>query len=412
MASLRTLWNSLTTRGSAFVASGICLLLAGFLLGQRDLARIGLLLLLLTAGALWFGRSRGLALEVSRTAAPPTAQIGEPVVITVRVTNPATSSSPVLLCEEQLGFVLGDRPRFVLPALDPGGRCEVQYVVRSPIRGAHQLGPLGTRVRDIFGLSLRLADVGQSAELLVVPRPVPLHASPPGSTGLGEDTGSAAILALHGDNEQGIREYRQGDDLRRIHWPASARTGDLMVRQEDRPIRRQALVLLDTRESAHSGMGVSSTIEWAVVMAASVCAHLQNVGYSVQALTAAGGGEVTVSEDLPSTLVALAKARPTPAESLEELLHAARGLSRRGGLVIFIGGALAEGAARSLAGLRQPGSAGLAFLAAAPGSASAHGNGGLEILRVSGVRARTYDRTLPPADAWATVLDAAVGAPS
>lgn len=71
MASLRTLWNSLTTRGSAFVASGICLLLAGFLLGQRDLARIGLLLLLLTAGALWFGRSRGLALEVSRTAAPP-----------------------------------------------------------------------------------------------------------------------------------------------------------------------------------------------------------------------------------------------------------------------------------------------------------------------------------------------------
>lgn len=412
MASLRSLWNALTTRGSAFVASGACLLMAGFLLGQRDLTRIGLLLLLLTVGALWFGRSRGVALEVSRTATPPTAQIGEPVVITVSVTNPGPSSSPVLLCEEQLGYLLGDRPRFVLPALDPGGRCEVQYVVRSPIRGAHLLGPLGTRVRDNFGLSLQLADIGEASELLVVPKPVPLHASPPGSTGLGEDTGSAATLALHGDNDQGIREYRQGDDLRRIHWPASARTGDLMVRQEDRPIRRQALVLLDTRESAHTGFGVSSTIEWAVVMAASVTAHLQALGYSVQALTPADGGEVTVSEDLPGTLVALAKARLTSAESLEDLLHAARGLSRRGGLVVFVGGALREGAARSVAGLRQPGSAGLAFLAASPGSASANGNGGLEVLRVSGVRARTYDRTLPHAEAWATALDATVGASS
>ena len=57
-----------------------------------------------------------------------------------------------------------------------------------------------------------------------------------------------------------IREYRDGDDLRRIHWPATARTGDLMVRQEDRPAKRRAVVLLDPAPGAHGGAGPSALL--------------------------------------------------------------------------------------------------------------------------------------------------------
>ena len=47
------------------------------------------------------------------------------------------------------------------------------------------------------------------------------------------------------------REYRHGDDLRKVHWRATARTGELMVRLEERPWRAQATLLLDTRAGAH-----------------------------------------------------------------------------------------------------------------------------------------------------------------
>ena len=47
------------------------------------------------------------------------------------------------------------------------------------------------------------------------------------------------------------REYRYGDDLRKVHWRATARTGQLMVRLEERPWRAQATLLLDTRARAH-----------------------------------------------------------------------------------------------------------------------------------------------------------------
>ena len=67
-----------------------------------------------------------------------------------------------------------------------------------------------------------------------------------------------------------MREYRDGDDLRRIHWPASARTSGLMVRQEDRPAKRRAVVILDCRASGHAGSGRSGSLEWCVTTAASV----------------------------------------------------------------------------------------------------------------------------------------------
>ena len=53
--------------------------------------------------------------------------------------------------------------------------------------------------------------------------------------GLGSEGSVPHMIALHGEDDVSVREYRDGDDLRRIHWPATARTGDLMVRQEERP---------------------------------------------------------------------------------------------------------------------------------------------------------------------------------
>ena len=89
----------------------------------------------------------------------------------------------------------------------------------------------------------------------MLPRIEPLVGGRPPGNGVGAEGEIPFMVALHGEDDQSIREYRDGDDLRRIHWPATARTGDLMVRQEDRPARRRAMILLDPRAGAHQGHG-------------------------------------------------------------------------------------------------------------------------------------------------------------
>ena len=58
--------------------------------------------------------------------------------------------------------------------------------------------------------------------------------------------------------------YRDGDELRRVHWRSTARHGELMVRREEQRWRNRAVLLLDTRARAHSGTGAGSSFEFAV----------------------------------------------------------------------------------------------------------------------------------------------------
>lgn len=408
---MQEMWESLTTRGTAFVAAGVCLTLSGMALGQRDLTRVGLLLLTLVLVSVALLRRHGGGLTVHRTLQPPHAAMDDQVVVNLELRNTGRRASGVIFGDEQLDFHLGDRPRFVIPALRPGSTCSLQYRIRPSVRGVHALGPVGARVKDVFGLTLRTAEVGESSELLVVPRVISLEGTPSGSVGLGSDGAGAAVVALHGEDDQGIREYRNGDDLRRIHWPASARTGELMVRQEDRPLRRQALVLLDTRASRHSGTGRSSTLEWAVTMTASVAAHLASLGYAVTTVIPqpSSPSGVTVAEDQTATLVALARALPTADKSLSDLLHAARALTRAGGLVVHLGGAPTENDALPVAALRQPGSAGIALLAdpiSTPGTgprARTQLLAGVSVLDAAGFRTALVVPSTPPPEAWGQV---------
>ncbi len=361
---MRRLRRSLTTRGMAFVGCGVVLVAAGLLLGQRDLTRVGVLLLALASiGTLLVAR-HGLRLEVSRTVSPARVAIGERAVVTVSLRNAESTLSPVLMAEESLDYALGDRPRFVLPSLRPGESQEIQYTVRAHSRGLHRLGPLGVRVRDPFGLSLRTSAVSGAGEVVVLPRVVPLPTGRALGSGIGSEGSVPHMVALHGEDDQTVREYRDGDDLRRIHWPATARTGAMMVRQEDRPAKRRAVVLLDSSRSGQVGSGRSSSFEWCVTTVASVLSHLVGLRYAVHLLTPAAGSDVGAHHDesLEDCLDRLARISTDSDEVLRSVLHAASALTAQGGLVVYVGGALSDEDARTLAGLRQPGSAGIAFI--------------------------------------------------
>ena len=356
--------RSLTTRGASFVGAAVVLLACGILLGQPDVTRIGVLLLAMTAMGLVLVRRHGLRLQVVRTAVPSRIAIDERAVVTVRVRNGESTASPVVMAEESIDYALGDRPRFLLRSLRPGETQEVQYTVRSHSRGVHRIGPLGVRVRDPFGLTLRTAALSGDAEVVVLPRVLPLPGARSLGSGIGSEGSVPHMVALHGEDDQTVREYRDGDDLRRIHWPASARTGELMVRQEDRPAKRRAVVILDSRSTAHAGSGRASSLEWCVTMAASVTAHVVGAGYAVHLLTADAGSDTGVRHDdsHEEGLETLARVTLQSPESLRAVLHAASVLTSQGGLVVFIGGPIDDVDGRSLAALRQPGSTGAAIV--------------------------------------------------
>jgi uncharacterized protein (DUF58 family) len=361
---VRRLRDLLTTRGRAFVSAGATLAICGVGLGFPDLSRIGVLLVALPLLSAALMRSHDLRFALDRTARPARVQVDEPSVVTLTLENAGPAGSPLIMAEEQLDYALGDRPRFVIPRLRRGDRQEVHYTVRSHVRGRHRLGPLGVRLRDPFGLSARVAAISGSGEVLVLPRVLPLGSGRPPGSGIGAEGAIPHMVALHGEDDVSIRSYRDGDDLRRIHWPATAKTGQLMVRQEDRPARRRAVIVMDSRASGHRGSGAASSLEWAVTAVASITAHLVEQGYAVHLVTdeTAEDGRAGQAIELDDALEALAVAHTGQLEQFAEVLHAAHPVTASGGLVIAVVTELDEDLARQVAALRQPGGTGLAVV--------------------------------------------------
>ncbi len=198
-----------------------------------------------------------------------------------------------------------------------------------------------------------MAAISGFSEVLVLPRILPLGGHRPPGSGVGAEGAIPHMVALHGEDDVSIRAYRDGDDLRRIHWPATAKTGELMVRQEDRPARRRAAIVLDSRARGHHGSGSSGSFEWAVTACASVAAHLAEQGYAVHLVTddTAEDHRCATAMELDPLLDVLAMAGPGSDDQFEDVLHAAHPVTSSGGLVLAVVTSLDEEVARRVASL-------------------------------------------------------------
>jgi uncharacterized protein (DUF58 family) len=364
---VREALRGLTTRGRGFLAAGVGAALAALVLGENDLLRVALLLAVLpvaSAGAVTLTRFR---LACHRTLEPDRVQVGSPAQVLVRLENVSRLANGVMRLEDHVPYALGSRPRFVLGQLWPRTATTVAYTVRADVRGRYRIGPLSVRLTDLFGLCEVTRSFANSTVLTVTPVVQPL---PPVRIG-GEYVGSGQTrprsAAVHGDDDAATREYRHGDDLRKVHWRSTARVGELMVRREEQPRQSRAVVLLDTRAAAHRGDGPDSSLEWAVSAAASVAVHLAHSGYTLRLLTDTGtdldatslGGESAVLDHL-------AEVRPSRRGGLE---LAAQQLRRPGGegLVVAVLGLVDPDEITGLAAAAAAGNTCVAILLDAAG---------------------------------------------
>lgn len=287
------LLRSLTTRGWSFLAAGVVVIVCAVLSGHDTLVRLGVLATALPLLAVWWVHRSREQLTLSRTVSPQVLPVGKSATVRLTVTNQARTGAGTLLLEERLPYALGQRPRFILEALAPGRSRHATYTVRSDVRGQFDLGPMAVRTTDPFGL----VDLGNAftsvGRLTVTPRVFPLTPIPLGGAWTGSGDNRPKAFASGSAEDVTVREYRLGDDLRRVHWHSSARTGELMVRREEQPWQSRATVYLDNRASAHQGQGPASSLETAVSAAASVVMHLAGQGYTVRLVTAAGDNHET-----------------------------------------------------------------------------------------------------------------------
>jgi hypothetical protein len=284
---MREAFHALTVRGRGFLAGGLTAALCGMVLGERDLVRIGVLVVLLPLGTVvWVARSRH-EIRLTRTLASGQVEVGQSVAVRLELTNRGRRTQ-LLMLEEQIPYALGARPRFVVDPLQNGESVTLEYAVRSEVRGGYPIGPLRLRVGDPFGM-VELQRTFRGVEHLVVtPRveSLPVIALAGAYAGTGDNKPRSFVGGNAADVT--VREYRLGDDLRRVHWRSTAHSGDLMVRREEQPWQARCTLLLDNRARAHRGRGAGSSLEAAVRAGASVALHLAGAGYQVRLVSAAG----------------------------------------------------------------------------------------------------------------------------
>lgn len=338
----------LTRQGWLTGAAAVALLAAGRLFGLFELFVLGTVVagVLAMAGA-WVWATR-LQLGVARRLEPPRVHAGSPARVELHVTNESSRRTPVLRLHDP---VTGTRGASLLVApVAPTAAVRAAYLLPTDRRGVLEVGPLRVTVADPFGLAASsLTTVGRS-ELVVYPRVLPIAPLPAAT---GRDS-SAAIrhpnaLGRTGDDFYALRPYVIGDDMRRVHWPSTARHGELMIRQHELPTHERTTVLLDVRASAHS----APSFELAVSAAASVLTAVARTD-QVRLVTTGGldSGFGSGRPQLESCLLHLATCELDRRATLHRSLELLSRKSSSGTLVI-IAAALAASDLRRIDGLTR-----------------------------------------------------------
>jgi uncharacterized protein (DUF58 family) len=352
--------RDLTVRGRCFLAAGAAAIICGIQIGERDFVRLGLLAMAVPVLAWLLLRRTERSVWVRRNVSAIQVEAGEVANVEVEIGN-AGKRTGTLFLEEELSPALGPSPRFVIEPLSAGSGTARSYQIHTEYRGRYPVGPMHVRVGDPLGMVDLDQVLPSAASILVTPRTEPLPHIPLTGRWAGAGDNRTRDLLGGGSPDVTIREYRLGDDLRRIHWPSSARAGELMVRREEQQWQSRGALLLDTRRYAHRGEGPRSSFEVAVSAAASIGVHIAHEGLGLRLVTDQGAEHLTDTGLSWSLLDTLAVVRTSSARSLEYGISALRQGGGDGLIVAVLGGVDLE-QAQELARLRHGNVTGVAVM--------------------------------------------------
>ncbi|MDQ3964324.1 MAG: DUF58 domain-containing protein [Actinomycetota bacterium] len=303
-------------------------------------------------------------LTVARSVTPHRVSAHKTVTVTLEIANEGRGAAPLVLIEDSIPAQLASRARFAFSGIESLGNRTATYKLRPQMRGRYRLGPAEVSFLDPFSLARTRLSIGEGADLLVHPRIEQLV--------LPRDLGERRSLTLsatrrptgsEGEDFYTLRDYIEGDDLRKIHWPSTAKRQRYMIRQEETPWHNRATIVLDDRRAAHGSHGAPG-FEVAVAAAASLVDLYHRSGYSFRlagahepGFAASRGTEhYNRCLDLLATITLNSVASPGPDQSDPMLLARFTELEAREsaeGTLVVVGGELGPEIAIAISRLRR-----------------------------------------------------------
>jgi uncharacterized protein (DUF58 family) len=285
--------ETLIQRRPLYVITAV-LILGALILRQPLLVVAGLLVgVVAIVPEVWYRFGlRGLVIR--RAPVTSQAMFGDEVDITLTVENRQVLALPWLEINDEFPEALplvGMRARdsfnperlTITSALGmwANQRVRRRFRVRCQARGAFRFGPMLLRMTDPFGMLTREERLAEKAVLLVYPLVAPLERfGLPAQSPFGEHKAPRHLL----DDPlriAGVRPYQHGDEPRRIHWKATARSGELQSKIYEPATQHTVAIFLDVRTYQRSLYGYDpQLVELAITTAASVANWALEQGFA------------------------------------------------------------------------------------------------------------------------------------
>ena len=324
----------LTRAGWVAIVGGIAAIIFGRVVASREFSVAGVAILALVVATVIYVLAVAPRLSVKRDVTPLILSSGAPARIDLKVVNMSGRTVPSLRLYDPVTSTRG--AALLTSPLGGGSATVAAYRLPTTRRGRITVGPLVAEFFDTFGLVSRTWQAAGTSDVLVLPR-VDKIAPPPLATGRDPHSGAVnrnTLGRLSGDF-YALREYHPGDDLRRVHWAASARHDDLLIRQDEVPWQGRTTIVLDTRTSAFN----FESFEGAVSAAASVASAAVKRGDVVRLVTTnhADSDYGTGATHLHGVLRDLATIEVNAEGDLRATIASLQGASNAGSLVAIVG---------------------------------------------------------------------------
>jgi uncharacterized protein (DUF58 family) len=314
-----------TRRGKLTLLLGAAIYVVAWLFGAKALYPVatGLVLAPLVARA-WVGLAAA-PIQLHRRAGRGALLEGEDVWVSLDARPTTRVPAPGLTITERIAR-FGDQTT-TLGRSGPAYRGT--YVLERVPRGRYIVEEARATIDDPFGLARAEVDLDARGSLLVYPRLVSLDRLFSESGAHSQDGRRLLLRRPSGFDLHSVREYEQGESLRKVHWPSTARRGQLMVKElEDAP-RDEIAVILDADERAV----VADSFDVQVRAAGSILrAHASHGRRAVLAVNSSQQPVARVSTldgDWLAALGVLAEAQPDGTRPVVELLARESGPASR-----------------------------------------------------------------------------------
>ncbi len=327
-------------------------------------------LLLFVGVAMWINARLTLnGLSITRVLSQTYAHLGDTFEMVYELKNSSSFGKLWLEISEESNWP-EPLPGRVLSIGGNGKTRKWKVLAKAIRRGRYKVGPIVLRSGDPFGLFPREVRVPLVSLLLVYPRVAPLpHWRLPGSVLEGAIlTGQRSLQST--SMVMGIREYRSGDAMNRIHWPTSMRHRSLHVKEFELDKTADLWIYLDLERHWHRGEGEDSTEERAVTVVASIVRKALDQHRNVGMITSGVRAEVFQpdrgSKQFGKLMQYLAEVRVAGSRTLAETLVETLPRLRRGSACILVTPSLDRAWVRPASTLREASVATHAVIVGAP----------------------------------------------